>query len=194
MENIDEQEIASYLEGLIAEYPVCEYAYGSPGDIMFSNKVFTVCETDCERYKHSWACPPYAGSVEDNIERIGRYRQFLVFSTVWDVSDAWDFKACLSVRKQHEEITREVRVRVLEHYGLVEESLDDNPQPPIYFLSAGCSICDECCCPDEPCRHPEQRLMTMESHGILVVNLIEKLGLTASYDGKTVVYFTMVLY
>lgn len=189
MENIE-----NYLEELIGEYPICEYAYGNTDQIPFSDKVFMICETDCQRYQHCWACPPNAGTIEDNIARIGHYKRFLVFSTVWEVSDAFNFDACLFVRKEHEAMTREFREKLLAKYGLEPEALADNPTPPIYILSAGCAICEECACPNEPCRHPKERLMSMESHGILIMKLVEDLGLTYSYDGTTVVYFSAVLF
>lgn len=188
------EHIESYLEELIGEYPICEYAFGDMDQIPFSDKVFMICETDCQRYGHCWACPPNAGTIEDNIARIGHYKRFLVFSTVWEVSDAFNFDACLLVRKEHEAMTREFREKLLDHYGLKPEPLADNPAPPIYVLSAGCSICDTCACPEEPCRHPEERLMSMESHGILIMKLVDDLGLTYSYDGTTVVYFTAVMF
>ncbi len=194
MQNFSSQRVKEYIENLILEYPVCEYVFGSPSDIPFSDRVFTICETDCKRYGHSWACPPHAGDLTANIERIKKYHHCLVFSTIWEVTDAWNFDACLEVRKQHEVMTREIRKKVLGHFGLEEESLAENPNPDIYFLSAGCAICEECSCPDSECKHPKERLMTMESHGILAVSLVEKLGLTSMYDGTTTVYFTMILF
>ena len=194
MQNFSSQRVKEYIENLILEYPVCEYVFGSPSDIPFSDRVFTICETDCKRYGHSWACPPHAGDLTINIERIKKYHHCLVFSTIWEVTDAWNFDACLEVRKQHEVMTREIRKKVLGHFGLEEESLAENPNPDIYFLSAGCAICEDCSCPDSECKHPKERLMTMESHGILAVSLVEKLGLTSMYDGTTTVYFTMILF
>ena len=194
MQNFSSQRVKEYIENLILEYPVSEYVFGSPSDIPFSDSVFTICETDCKRYGHSWACPPHAGDLTINIERIKKYHHCLVFSTIWEVTDAWNFDACLEVRKQHEVMTREIRKKVLGHFGLEEESLAENPNPDIYFLSAGCAICEECSCPDSECKHPKERLMTMESHGILAVSLVEKLGLTSMYDGTTTVYFTMILF
>ncbi len=183
-----------YLEELIGEYPICEYAFGNTDQISFSDKVFYICETDCPRYGHSWACPPNAGTIEDNIARVGHYKRFLVFSTVWEVSDALNFDACLLVRKEHEALTREFRDKLLKHYQIEKESLRENPTPPIYFLSAGCGTCEECACPNEPCRYPKERLMSNESHGILIIKLVEDLGMTAVYDGTTVVYFTTILF
>lgn len=192
MINLD--NIETTLEELMGEYPICEYAFGDTSQIPFSDKVYTICETDCQRYGHCWACPPNAGTIQNNIDRVGHYKKFLVYSTVWEVSDAFNFDACLLVRKEHEALTREFRQRLLERYGFEPEALDENPTPPIYCMSAGCSICDTCACPDEPCRHPEERLMSMESHGILIMKLVDDLGLTYSYDGTTVVYFSTFLF
>ncbi|SFA89058.1 Predicted metal-binding protein [Acetitomaculum ruminis DSM 5522] len=191
---LDVEKVKNFLEELIVEYPICEYAYGDAKDIPFSDKIFTVCETDCVRYNKSWACPPHAGTIDDNIKRIGKYKQFMVFSTVWEVSDSMNYQACLFMKKEHESLTRDFRKKLLNHFDLEEQSLDEDSNPPIYILSSGCTICDECTCPKEPCRHPKERLMTAESHGILLVQVLEDLGLTSSYDGTTVVYFTMVLF
>ncbi len=194
MDYQNREEMEAYLESLMAEYPVCEYAFGDCQQIEFSDKVYTICETDCKRYNKSWACPPNAGTIQKNIKRIGNYQHFFLFSTVWEVSDAMNFDACLLVRKEHETIVRDMRSRILKECGLSMTSLEEEAVPSVYFLSSGCSICEECSCPNEACRHPKERLMSAESHGILLIKLVEDMGLTASFDGTTVVYFSMVLY
>lgn len=188
------EEIKAYIEEILVDYPVCEFAYGSPSQIPVSDKVYTICETDCERYKKCWACPPHAGNVDDNIKRLNHYNNCMVYSTIWEVSDAWNKEACVFAKRQHEEVSRSIRERLLEHFGIPMESLDDNPTPEIHFLSSGCMICEACVCPEEPCKHPAERQMAMESHGIVIVSLAEELGLTAMYDSTTVVYFSMILW
>jgi len=187
-------EIEEYLETLLAGYPIFEYSFGDVAQIPFSNKIFTICETDCKRYGHSWACPPNAGTIENNMNRIGHYHRFLVYSAVWEVADAFIQEACLLARKGHEVVAREIRERVLEHFGLAKTGLDEEPAPPIHFLSAGCCVCDECGCPEIPCSHPKDRLMSMESHGILILKLAEDLEMTSAIDSQSVVYFSMILY
>lgn len=187
-------DIAQILEEILAESPICEYAFGEPSQIMFSDKVHEICKTDCPRFGHSWACPPNAGSIEDNIERVNKYKHMLLFSTIWEVTNSWDRDECLSMKKYHEEVTREIREKLYERLGVPMESLAENDHPIAYVLSAGCTICDECACPDEPCRHPKERLMTMESHGILIFNLCEVLGIATAFDMTTTVYCTMILF
>lgn len=184
----------NYIEEIMVDYPICEYAFGHPSQIPISDKVYTICETDCERYKKCWACPPHAGTMEDNIKRLNSYENCFVFTTIWEVSDSWNKEACVFAKRQHEEVTRQIRERVFEHFNLTMESLDDNPRPDIHFLSSGCMICEKCACPDEPCKHPQERMMAMESHGVVIVLLAENLGLTIQYDSTTVVYLSMLLW
>ncbi|MDO5408898.1 MAG: DUF2284 domain-containing protein [Lachnospiraceae bacterium] len=170
------------IESIITEYPICEYCFGNTSQIPFSDKVLFICETDCTRYKHCWACPPHAGSIHDNIQKCHTYEHFLLFSTVTEVSDSWNTEVCLEAKKAHEALTRELRVQI-------EESV-----PSIYMLSTGCAICDVCACPEEPCRHPEERLMSTESHGIVLMQLVEEMGLCFNYGSDIAVYFSMVLF
>lgn len=191
---MNKELIEQFLEEQIQNYPICEYAFGNIEQIPFTEKIFTICETDCKRYGHSWACPPYAGTVEDNIRRVKNYSRFFIFSTVWEVTDAFNQEACLAVRPQHEEIARELRELVLNRFELPKTSPEELPVPKIRFLSSGCCSCEICACPEEPCRHPEDRLMSMESHGILILKLAEDCGMTYSFDSGSVVYFSMVLF
>ena len=177
--------IQETIESILPDYPICEYAFGSTEQIPFSDKVFTICETDCKRYGHCWACPPHAGSIEENIRRCHSYQNFFLFSTVSEVSDAWNTDACLEAKKAHESLTRELRAHLL---NVIPSS------HPIHVLSSGCSICDVCACPSEPCRHPGERLYSCESHGIVLMQLVEQMGMCFQYGGNIAVYFSMVLF
>lgn len=170
------------IENTILQYPICEYYFGKRDELIFSDKVWYICEQDCERYGHSWACPPHCGQIEELMNKCLDYSFFCLFSTVTETENAWDKKANLSVKRRHEEITRSIRDEL-------EKELSD-----MYFLSTGCTECEVCACPDEPCRHPEGRLSSMESHGILVMQTVGEVGLTFNYGGDTIVYFSMILY
>ena len=187
-------DIYKVIDELKDNYPFCECIYGDPKMIPFSDKIFTICQTDCVRYGKSWACPPHAGSIEDNIKRVGAYEHFFIFTTVWDVEDAWNAELCLEVKKEHEAVTRQFREELFSALALDLKEVSEMEHPPVYILSAGCTICDECACPLEPCRHPTERLMTMESHGIVIIQLMEELGITLSFGSNSVVYSTMILF
>ena len=104
------------------------------------------------------------------------------FSTVTEVENAWDQDACLKVKVSHEEITRKIQTELKKKL------------PDFYVLSTGCTACEVCACPAEPCRHPEQRLASMESHGIAILQLVSEMGLNYRFGNDSVVYFSMILF
>ena len=170
------------IEQTALQYPICEYCFGNVEEIPFSDKVWFICETDCKRYGHSWACPPYCGSIEENIAQCKKYQQFFLFSTVAEVKNSWDEQNCLAAKSLHEEITRQIQAALKKEL------------PAFYVLSTGCTACEACACPEEPCRHPEDRLPSMESHGIVILQLADAHGLCYSYGNDTIVYFSMILF
>ena len=171
------------IEKILLQYPVCEYAFGLTENIPFSDKVIVICRTDCRRYGHCWACPPHAGNILDNIQKVRSYKNYVLFSTVTEVADNMNFDLSMEAKRPHESITRELCMEL-------QDSFPDR----FYVLSAGCMICDTCACPGEPCRHPDERLMTTESHGIVLMQLVEGSGLTFYYGGTYIAYFSLVLF
>ena len=90
------------IESFILDYPVCEYRFLEREDLIFSPHVRTICQTDCKRYGHSWACPPVVGTIEECIKRCQHYQHAFLFSTVTDVADSFDMEGCLDGRRGHE--------------------------------------------------------------------------------------------
>ncbi len=170
------------VESTILQYPICEYAFGSTDRIPFSDKVWYICETDCERYGKCWACPPHCGTILDNIKKCRQYSHFVLFSTVTETANAWDSAACLRVKKSHEELTQQIAKKL------------QTAVSSFFVLSTGCTTCEVCACPTEPCRHPEERLSSMESHGIVVMQMAEEMELCYQYGSDTIVYFSMIFF
>lgn len=170
------------IEETLGNFPVCEYAFGSAEKIPFSERVREVCRTDCPRYGHCWACPPAVGEVDECIARCKVYDSWCLFSTICEGVDEANMDDCLRVKKEHEAVTGAIR-RELD--GRIGDFL---------VLGTGCNICETCTCPDAPCRFPDERLSSMESHGIVLVNMVEQAGLCFDYGPGTVTYFSIILY
>ena len=64
------------IEDTALAFPICEYCFGDTAQLPFSDKVWFICETDCERYGHSWACPPYCVDIQEKIAACKNYRNF----------------------------------------------------------------------------------------------------------------------
>ena len=176
------ESVEKIIEEIASQYPMCEYCFGDVADIPFSDRVRHICRTDCSRYGNCWACPPHCGEVEDCIARCREYSRFFLFSTVTEVSDAWNSEECLRVKSAHEELSRALN-------GELREKLTR-----YLMLSTGCTLCPKCACPEEPCRFPEERLSSMESHGIVIIKLAEDMGLTHTFGSDSIVYFSIVLF
>ncbi len=170
------------LRALIAPYPVCQYGVIAPGDLPFSVKVRAICRAECPCYGTSWSCPPAVGNVRACRERLMSYKQALVFTTVAEVTDTAVLEETLATRAGHEAVVRALAA------GLSRMGADVLP------LSAQvCQSCGRCAYP-APCPHPEKRIACVESHGILVTDLAERLGIAFYQDCHTVTWFGVILF
>ena len=100
------------VENLVAEFPVCEYVLLEREELVFSDKVRFICENECPRYGHSWACPPVIGTIQECMERCRHFSHVLLFTTAADVPDIADFQGCLNARRDHEEVSWELTGRM----------------------------------------------------------------------------------
>lgn len=171
------------LEQQMSELPIVQYEFFETGELVFSDRVRYVCETECPQYGKSWACPPGVGTVEACRARCLSYPHALLLVTMAEVADISDIEETLSTRAPHEEITHQVddlvRAQGLETYVLSTES---------------CAICGKCAYPDAPCRHPDRMYPCVESHGILILETGERYGLEFQYGGNVVTWYSLILY
>lgn len=170
------------LENQLAQLPLFQYGFMKSEELVFTERVRTVCELECPRYNTTWACPPAVGTVEECRQRCLSYPEFLVISTVTEVSDIANMEEGLATRAEHERLTYEVA-------QLIREQGCD-----IMVLSTeSCDQCAHCSYPDGPCRKPEKMFPCVESHGILVTDLFEKHGLEF-FNGNIVTWFSVIFY
>ena len=177
-----ERDYKEIIEGFIYEFPICEFHYIGFEDLMFSDKVRTICEQGCVRYNKSWACPPAIPPIDACMKECASYEHVFLFTSVAEVSDNLNFSACLEAKRSHERMTLEIRTKFEEQFGKV------------LALSTGCMICDDCAYPDTPCRHPEERLSTIESHGLLIMETASQLGVCFDCGNNIVTYFSLIFF
>lgn len=171
------------LEGRLLELPLYDYAFFGADEIVFTQAVRSICETDdCGMFGRRWVCPPVIGSIEDCIAECGNYAHAFLFSTVTEVADSFDLKACIEARGDHEALT----------YDIAQIFREETQNPLI--LSTGCIPCQSCAYPDAPCRYPERAFKTIESHGILIMQMAEAQGINNDCGQNIVTYFSLVLY
>ena len=154
-------------------------------DIQFEPEFRKMCESNaCGMYGRSWMCPPHVGKVEDLICQARTYRTALVYQIVDTLEDSYDFEGMMAAGERMNRLAAAVR-RKFTDLGL-EDCL---------FLGAGGGrVCSRCAKQDdEPCRHPDLALSSLEAYGINVSVLAPQAGMKYINGVNTVTYFGAVL-
>lgn len=171
------------LEQQLLELPIAQYEFFATEELEFADRIRMICEIECPRYGKSWACPPGVGTVAECKARCLSYPKGLLITSLTEVSSISHMEECLATRPAHEELTRQV-IDLLEAQGL-----------EVYGLSTeSCAICKDCTYPHSPCRHKEQMLPCLESHGIVATSLADKYGIEYLYGPQVVTWFSVLLF
>jgi len=150
------------IEQYITQFPIYQYEIIDSNEIEFNDKVRTICKQECSRYGSSWSCPPAVGKLDKCKEKCLGFSKALIFSSVAEVANYTDMNEMLKSKREHEQITKQI-AKFLKANGV-----------PHYVLSTdSCSLCDKCSYPKKSCLRPESMIPCIESHGIVVVNILE---------------------
>lgn len=171
------------LKGLIAEVGFEDYGICPASDLAVRADVRDMCASGkCHMYGHNWACPPAIGGIEEYQKLIDERQTCYVVQTVRQLEDEFDGETMMDAE-------REQKARVLKlSKRLAVEGID------ALVLAAGtCTICEKCTYPDEPCRHPENRLVSMEAAGLMVYQVCEVAGVPYNHGPLTIAYTSAVL-
>ncbi len=167
----------------ISELPLYQFEFFKTDELIFADRIRTICESECPMYGKTWACPPGVGSMEECQSKCLKFKDGVLISTIVEVSDIANIDETLATRGDHEDITREVK-------GIMTEMGIET-----YVLSTeACAYCEKCTYPDEPCRYPEHMFPCIESHCILVTDIAEKFGIEFIYGSNMVMWFSLLLY
>ena len=155
--------------------------------IQFHEDFRKACEKNiCRRYDSNWMGPPAIGPIAELRQKAVRYRQGLLFQTVHAIASNFDMKGMLAAAKIHESVFRTLLAGIQREF----------PEEEILPLNAGCcSLCEKCgYLTQEPCRHPDQAVSSVEAYGINVIALQKSAGLPY-YKGKdSVIYVGLILF
>ena len=172
------------LEEQLSELPLYIYDFIDPAELEFSQRIRWICQNECPKYGTTWACPPGVGTVEACQERCMGYHNCLLISSIAEVENIADIEETLATRPAHEELTEQVDA-LLREQGV----------KPYLLSPQACAICDRCAIlDDQPCRFPEKMHPCVESHGINVVPILERLGLEFQFGSNVVTWISLLLF
>jgi predicted metal-binding protein len=169
-------------------------------DIIFDPKVQTYCVSSnykCPSYGHSWACPPEAPYLEEEVSKFKAF--YLVYCEIDLVNQVKKEKV-----KNPNLSESQIRTKLLgssllrdkmreEIKFLLNKEQNENKEKLI--LGSGyCRACfnkkDGGCTYDsgKPCRYPNKKRYSMEAAGIHVTETIKNLGLNIEWPPINYVY------
>ena len=155
--------------------------------IRFHEDFRKACEKNfCRRYDTNWMGPPAIGPITELMNKAMQFRQGMLFQTECRVASNFDMKGMLEAAKVHEKVFRTLLNRIRTEFSGEE----------ILPLNAGCcNLCPECgYLTQEPCRHPDQAVSSVEAYGINVIALQKSAGLTPYKGKESVIYVGLILF
>ncbi|MBE6685833.1 MAG: DUF2284 domain-containing protein [Ruminococcaceae bacterium] len=172
-----------FTEKALIERGIKEYAFIDPKNLEFSEDIQKLCNNGaCRMYNKTWACPPAIGDAEECRKRCNGYREALLFSSVYELEDSFDYEGMVDAGVRFRELCDEL-------YLLCGA----DSQKYLVLCNGACIRCEKCTYPDSPCRFPEKLFLSLEGHGINVSLLAKSCGMKYINGKDTVTYFGMIL-
>lgn len=156
-------------------------------DKIVTDRVFReICLTNsCGKCGKCYMCPPDVGDIDELMSSISDYDHALVYQTVSELDDSFDFEGMIAAKKAFYPVSQSLR-KVFDEAEL---------KKVLHLGAGGCGVCEKCAkATDEPCRFPELAMASLESYGINVSELAKAAGMKYINGQNTVTYFGAVLF
>ncbi|NVM34624.1 MAG: DUF2284 domain-containing protein [Candidatus Lokiarchaeota archaeon] len=167
---------------------------------MFDPKVQTYCVNPsfkCPSFGHSWACPPEAPYLE---EEVSKYQKFFLLYVKFNLNEYIQKVQANHPKRSEETIRNEFFMKNLlrdkleqEIFSFIEE--DQSLYEKRLILWDGfCRVCynknDKGCTYDsgDPCRYPDKKRYSMEAVGIDVTKTVNNLNFNLEWPPNDYVY------
>ncbi len=152
-------------------------------EMRFLPEVRAMCAADrCNRFGRCWTCPPYCGSLEEIQERVSHYTQGVLVQSTGEMEDDFDIE-CMTLTGQLQK----------ERFNSLVERVRSEEPDCLPMSSGSCNICEQCTCPDAPCRFPTLAIPSMEAYGLFVTEVCKQSGMAYKYGPLTITYTSCIL-
>ncbi|MDP4159191.1 MAG: DUF2284 domain-containing protein [Bacillota bacterium] len=156
-------------------------------DIQFNEDFRKQCEQNsCGSYNKNWMCPPALGSIEELKEQALKFKQGLLFQTVYQLEDSFDYEGMQEGTENHTKILRKVLDNI-KSTKILKEFLPLNVGP--------CTFCGKCTFLDgKECRFPDEAVSSVEAYGIDVMALEKSCGMSYNNGKNTISCISLILF
>ena len=131
----------------------------------------------CKSYNKSWVCPPACGTFEEIYGKLAGYSKGLIVQTTAYLEDNFDYEGMQAAGALQKE--RFIRFR---------DALRERWPKLIALGSGSCRLCEACTWPDEPCRHSDEAIISMEAAGLIVSDVCKANNINYYYGPNTLTY------
>lgn len=145
-----------------------------PKTLKFLPAVRDMCKA-CKDYDTKWVCPPGCGEIDEMASRYHRFKNGVLFQTIWNLDDEYDLDGMMQSAEEHKAAM-----------GKLLEALSGLDEEVLPFGNDGCHYCNECTYSESPCRFPEKAFPSLESVGLLVGDVCKSNKVTYYYGRNTV--------
>lgn len=155
-------------------------------DIVLDRAFRAMCESNsCGMYGKCYMCPPDVGDIDELMREVGNYDYALVYQTVTELEDSFDFEGMIEAKKKTYPLAQSLR----------KVFADMNVTRVLHLGAGGCGVCEPCAKrTGEPCRFPEKAMPSLEAYGVNVSELAKASGMKYINGQDTVTYFGAVLF
>ena len=155
-------------------------------DISLDRAFRAMCESNaCGVYGKCYMCPPDVGDIDVLMAEVGKYDYALVYQTVTELEDSYDFEGMIEAKKKTYPLAQSLR----------DVFADMNVTKVLHLGAGGCGVCKTCAKRmGEPCRFPEKAMPSLEAYGVNVSELAKASGMKYINGQDTVTYFGAVLF
>lgn len=145
-----------------------------------------ICASNgCGMYGKCYMCPPDVGDIDELMAEVREYDYALVYQTVSELEDSFDFEGMVAAKKAFYPISQKLR-SVFREAGI---------EKVLHLSAGGCGVCKVCAKhTDEPCRHPNLAMASLEAYGFNVSRLAAAADMKYINGQNTVTYFGAVLF
>ncbi len=155
-------------------------------DIVLDRAFRDMCAANsCGMYGKCYMCPPDVGDIEKLMDEVENYRYALVYQTVSELEDSFDFEGMVTAKKRTYPLAQSLR-EVFEKSEISKV---------LHLCAGGCGVCKTCAKQTgEPCRFPKLAMPSLEAYGINVSALAKAADMKYINGQNTVTYFGAVLF
>ncbi len=146
----------------------------------------SLCESNaCGKFGKCWTCPPDVGEIGSLMDSLRTYAHVLVYQTVGELEDSYDFEGMAEAAQVHNRVTERIAL------ATADEPFSESLQ----LGAGGCHLCPTCAkVENEPCRFPDRAISSLEAYGVNVSRLAAASGMKYVNGQDTVTYFGAIFF